>query len=196
MNKEPEQFLSLIRSFIFHPFWLPSDLRNQSRLFSYANICCFRFKWFRGRNIVFHKRAPVLNIDIVKDVRVLITYLPRYFESYTCFFHTQNCPTNWVKVTPACHFLRSSYPELFLGRRVLKICSKLLCSFIEITLRHGCSPVNLLYIFRAPFLKNTPGWLLLVSAFITFYASVPDFCESFFFFCLTYTVRRLVKAFL
>ena len=31
----------------------------------------------------------------------------------------------------------------------------------EITLRHGCSPVNLLYIFRTPFIKNTSGWLLL-----------------------------------
>ena len=34
-------------------------------------------------------------------------------------------------------------------------------NFIEITLRHGCSSVNLLHIFRAPFLKNTSGWLLL-----------------------------------
>ena len=28
-------------------------------------------------------------------------------------------------------------------------------NFIEIVLRHGCSPVNLLDIFRTPFLKNT-----------------------------------------
>ena len=27
--------------------------------------------------------------------------------------------------------------------------------FIEITHRHACSPVNLLLIFRTPFLKNT-----------------------------------------
>ena len=33
--------------------------------------------------------------------------------------------------------------------------------FIEITLRHVCSPVNLLHIFRTPFIKNTSGWLLL-----------------------------------
>ena len=51
---------------------------------------------------------------------------------------------------------RSSQPEVFLGKGVLKICSKfpgqqpcrstisikLLCNFIEITLRHGCSPVK------------------------------------------------------
>ena len=64
---------------------------------------------------------------------------------------------------------------MFLGKGILKICSKftgehpcpkvisikLLCNFIEITLRHRCSPVNLLHIFRASFLKNNSGWLLL-----------------------------------
>ena len=38
---------------------------------------------------------------------------------------------------------------------------KLQSNFIEITLRHGCSPVNLLHIFKTPFLKNTSGGLLL-----------------------------------
>ena len=38
---------------------------------------------------------------------------------------------------------------------------KLLCNFTEITFRHGCSLVNLLYIYRTPFLKNTSGGLLL-----------------------------------
>ena len=38
---------------------------------------------------------------------------------------------------------------------------KLQNNFIEITLRHGCSPVNLLHIFKTHCLKNTPGGLLL-----------------------------------
>ena len=38
---------------------------------------------------------------------------------------------------------------------------KLLCNFIEITLRHGCSPVNVLHIFKTSFSKNTSGGLLL-----------------------------------
>ena len=70
---------------------------------------------------------------------------------------------------------RSSHSEVLLGKGVLKICSKftgehpcrsaisikLLCNFIEITLRHGRSPVNLLHIFRTLFSKNTNGRLLL-----------------------------------
>ena len=70
---------------------------------------------------------------------------------------------------------RSSHPEVFLEKGVLKICSKftgehpcqsvisikLQNNLIEITLRHGCSPVNLLHIFRTRFLKNTSGRLIL-----------------------------------
>ena len=41
----------------------------------------------------------------------------------------------------------------------------MLSYFIEIALRHGCSPVNLLRILRTPFLKNTSGRLLLFIIF-------------------------------
>ena len=73
---------------------------------------------------------------------------------------------------------RNSHPEVFLRKGVLKICSKftgehpcqsaisikLQSNFIEIALRHGCSPANLLHIFRTPFPKNTSGRLLLEKA--------------------------------
>ena len=39
--------------------------------------------------------------------------------------------------------------------------SSLLCNFIEIAHRHGCSPLNLLHIFRTPFSRSTSRWLLL-----------------------------------
>ena len=40
-------------------------------------------------------------------------------------------------------------------------CNQVASNFIEIVLRHGFSPVNLLHIFRTSFLKNTSGRLLL-----------------------------------
>ena len=69
---------------------------------------------------------------------------------------------------------RSSHPEVFLGKGVLKICRKStwehLCrsvisiklqnNFIEIELRHGFSPVNLLNNFRTTFHRKTSGCLL------------------------------------
>ena len=71
--------------------------------------------------------------------------------------------------------LRSSRPDVFLGKGVLKICSKftgehpcrseisikLQSNFIDITFWHGCSPDNLLHILRTSFPRNTSGWLLL-----------------------------------
>ena len=71
--------------------------------------------------------------------------------------------------------LRSSLPEVFFGKGVMKLCNKftgefpyrgvisikLLRNFIEIALRYGCYPVNLLHIFRTSFYKNTSGRLLL-----------------------------------
>ena len=93
---------------------------------------------------------------------------------------------------------RNSHPEVFLIKGVLKACSKftgekqsqsansinLQNSFIEITVLHGCSPVNLLYIFRTPFLKSTSGLLLLkflkniklFSIFIFNYGLYPTCC--------------------
>ena len=79
------------------------------------------------------------------------------------FFHCPNFST-----------ARSSHTEVFLEKGVLKTYSKftgehpcriaisiMQSNFIEIALRHGCSPVNLLQIFRTPFPKNTSEGLLL-----------------------------------
>ena len=48
----------------------------------------------------------------------------------------------------------------FQVKGTLKI-RKIFPAMVEITLRHGCSPVNLLLIFRTPFTKNTSERLLL-----------------------------------
>ena len=73
-------------------------------------------------------------------------------------------------------FFRSIPLELFLGKVVLKTCCKftgehpcgsefqstLQSNFIEITLWHECSPVNLLHIFRTPFPEIASGGQLLI----------------------------------
>ena len=68
----------------------------------------------------------------------------------------------------ATYMLRSSAPLVFLWKHFLKKCRKftgehpcrsvisikMQSNVIETTLRNGCSPVNLLHIFRAPFTEN------------------------------------------
>ena len=49
---------------------------------------------------------------------------------------------------------------------------KLQSNFIEITLCHGCFPVNLLHIFRTPFLKNTYFFTLILNGKLLFLCSV------------------------
>ena len=90
---------------------------------------------------------------------------------------SRTCFSNSFKYFPhgyAC--IRRSQLEVFLGKVVLKIYNKftgkhqcrsvisveLQSNFTEIALRHGCSPVNLLHIFRTSFIKNTSEWLLLM----------------------------------
>ena len=77
---------------------------------------------------------------------------------------------------------RSSRPEAFLRKGLLKICSKFTgehpcrsaisinvqSNFIDIALRHGCSPVNFLHIFRTPFPMKTSRLLLLTILFSLF----------------------------
>ena len=106
-------------------------------------------------------------------VMVIITIFFLIINNFISQRNTYNTSSKRLKSS------RSSHPEVFLGKSVWKICSKytgehpcrstisikLLCNFIEIALRHGCSPVNLLHIFRTPFLKNTFERLLLEQQF-------------------------------
>ena len=78
---------------------------------------------------------------------------------------------NWQQMYHSSGF-RSSRLEVFLGKSALKICGKftgyhpcrsvisikLQSNFIEITIRPGCSLVNLLHIFGIPFTRNTSEW--------------------------------------
>ena len=122
-----------------------------------------------------------------------------YFVSHIKCFHLDTWPKMknekklecflriWALLLSTLLNYRSSHPEVFLRKGVLEICSKftgehpcrggisitLNGNFIEITLRHGCSPVNLQHIFRTPFPRNTHlgdcFWLLLEMN-IKFYA--------------------------
>ena len=91
------------------------------------------------------------------------------------WIHLQSLHTSSSLPYTTQHFDRSSHPDVILEKGFLKMCSKFtgehpcrsvisikfLFQFIDIALWHEHSPVNLLCIFRKPFLKNISGWLLL-----------------------------------
>ena len=97
------------------------------------------------------------------------------FTIFIYSFFTFSTSNNFIVLDMKSSKYRSSCPEVFLKKRVLKICSKfegehpcrsvislkLFRNFIEIALRHECSPINMLHIFRTPIPANISGWLLL-----------------------------------
>ena len=65
-------------------------------------------------------------------------------------------------------------------------------NFIEITLHHGCSPVNLLHIFRTPFIKNTSGGLLSLTYWSTrLFTTVLMKTVVVFSYSIHYTLQHL-----
>ena len=76
----------------------------------------------------------------------------------------------------------------FTGERSCRsaISIKLQSNFIQITLRHGCSLVNLLYIFRTPFPKNTSKGLLLTLSVVGQPSSTIGSCDANFLFATSF----------
>ena len=116
-------------------------------------------------------KRSILNVAAVPDLPLvcLKTYLINHHFGrvlwFVCipftflfFFYNQKQPFRGVlkkSVLKICSKFTGEHPY----QSVISI--KLLFNFIEIALRHRCSPVNLLHIFKTPFSRNTFGWLLL-----------------------------------
>ena len=100
-----------------------------------------------------------------------------------CFSHFLSC-TNSTKLSKALYILseltRHSLLNVFSVASVVSFPFGTTAyyniletqNFIEIALRHGCSTVNLLHIFRTPFPKNTSGRLLLRVADSALYGKI------------------------
>ena len=75
------------------------------------------------------------------------------------------------------NWFRSTYNLTPMPKCELQNC-KVLCNFIEVTLRHGWPLVNLLHIFRTPFPKKTSGRLLLLISASKFIVDIHLLCED------------------
>ena len=91
------------------------------------------------------------------------SYLLKYLEEEFALFLRSHKHTKLSKDLKICTKFTGEHS----CRSVISI--KLQSNFIEIALRHGCSPVNLLHIFRTPITKNTSGRLLLYIIYVDIY---------------------------
>ena len=99
-----------------------------------------------------------------KAARICLTYCQIIFTK--SFARTNTATSVVFGRSPSKVFLERS--GLNISRKFIvkhpcqsAISIKLQSIYIEITFRYGCSPVNLLLIFRTPFPKNASGGLLL-----------------------------------
>ena len=132
-------------------------------------------------NPVIHPNHSFRRVLCILYLHTVDVWGAKYWSTVTNRLSFCNYILYWWPVGDAnsigCHGgnRRSSPPEVFLDRDILKLCNKFRgehqrwsvisikfqSNFIEIELWHGCYPVNLLHIFRTPFPKNTSGGLLL-----------------------------------
>ena len=95
----------------------------------------------------------------------------RYWATFTCYCCIHYSWQSFVYkafVTSRLDFWKSIYSCCYQKQQPRgvprKRCSENMQQIYrrtQIVLRHGCSPVNLMHIFRTSFSKNTSGWLLL-----------------------------------
>ena len=84
--------------------------------------------------------------------------MSNFWFDYQYSLYLQKHPLRGVRRERCTENVQQIYGE---HARRSAISVKLQSGFIEITLQHGCSPVNLLHIFRTIFPKNASGGLLL-----------------------------------
>ena len=120
---------------------------------------------YLGQSLFFNKVAGLRSTTLLKN-RPWHMCFPVNLRNFQEHLFSQNTS--------------GSPPKVFLAKGVLRICSKftgehpcrdaipikLQSSFIQIALWHGCSPVNLLYVFRTLFPQNTSGGLPLCMIFL------------------------------
>ena len=104
------------------------------------------------QNLFFNKVAGLtpLACNIIKKESLAQVFSCEFCEASKNIFFTKHHRTtasvNLLHVTGLFPYPTNISENLWLY-----------CSFMEIAFRHGCSPVNLLHSFRAPFLRTPVG---------------------------------------
>ena len=146
---------------LFH--FIKKDCSSGTKDIYIPPLSCFINKHYDVWKLAFDHQAKIHKKLKYKVKRVYNIELYSK-QSFTCLERTCTFITSTFRI-----IYRSSSPEVFSKKGVpLQICSIFRipmqkCDFniTEVTLLHGCSPVNCLNILRTPFLKNTSVWLLL-----------------------------------
>ena len=140
-----------------------------------SNNHALRHLWRKGKLVKFKEVSRYYENDCNFLARSISSRASNLFLKARSNDIKSKDELSWGALVPWCSkysYYRSSHPEVLLRKGVLKICSKFTGQHpcwsvisIEIALRHGCSPVNLLHLFRTPFPNNLSYFTLFSSDF-------------------------------
>ena len=108
---------------------------------------------------MYHHQWSTLNIQIALFSNCILQFHPIFNNFTLIIFRSNRSEYNIQNMQQI--YRRTPMPK--------SISIKLQSSFIKITHRYGCSPVNLLHFFGTPFTKNASGRLLLATVFVQGY---------------------------
>ena len=108
-------------------------------------ICTAPYRWFY---VIVHACcfAPEKVLTNTLELGFIFLVISHPLRCFTILFPMTNIGFSLFVLWSRLFFEGHNYYPMVLQLR---------SNFIEITLRYGCSPVNLLHIFRTPFTKNT-----------------------------------------
>ena len=135
--------------------WLHLLKKSSMEIFCAVKFTFWSYNWFSTLTLAFSNYFPNMN-EFVGEKNDF-----GYFQK----MNKQN--VNWRFLSGFLSLKCNISPSPHIQKQ-FSIGVLLVCNFIEIALRHGCSPVNLLHIFRTPFPKNTSGGLHLHIRFALF----------------------------
>ena len=144
-----------------------------------GNSSGFLFMFYLGSDskfVGFPKVWCIFN-DWQKIFRIVLCKLKSSLRAYNCSQKAEKL-IRWFQKQPPRGVLKKRCPgnmQQIYRRTPMPKCdfNKVASNFIEITLCHGCSAVNLLHIFRTPLTKNISEWL-----FLRFHCRMIPICTS------------------
>ena len=141
------------------------ELKAKYNKNTYLHHRCFWLRFIHFQIIGYGNNANrfVFNITLDSFVKVMVMMIIKILRTYSQKqpprgVLRKRCSENMQQI-----YRRTPMPKFDFNKVALQPMPKLLCKFIEITIRHGCSLVNSLNFFRTPFLKNTSWRPLLYS---------------------------------
>ena len=134
-----------------------------------VSICFWEITFFQMTKVEFKIEGEICFHQIALEPFLYKCHARNYYSDFGISFQKQpfrralseRCSENMLQI-----YRRTPMPK---------------CDFNKVVkqLRHGCSPVNLLHIFRTPSTKNTCGWLPQTSR--VYFAQMVQYSALLFF---------------